>query len=252
MADQQLGDKFKDCLWRAHGRRCIYCENPILFVETEVDHVIPKYLLNDPKKFENIKKEYGLEKSFKIDGFENLAPSCSSCNSGKGTRTFTIGQIAIFLAKIKTRQELLTQCLEKKEKLSTLDHILVTIGKHIEEKVFSRTELFDALKKTGHIDFLDNSQPDFNISSKTIVNASQNVVQKETPVVFSNHALHSMKLRQISTDEVIAALKSGVRVENISVPQNETNRLTNKIRTHDGLVIIFEEKDGILWVVTVY
>ncbi len=102
MANQQFNDKFRECLWKVHGQRCFYCENPITFVELEIDHVVPEYLLNNPSEFEKVKKGYALEENFKIAGIENLVPACSKCNGKKSNLTFTIGQIAIFLAKIKT------------------------------------------------------------------------------------------------------------------------------------------------------
>ncbi len=113
--------------------------------------------------------------------------------------------------------------------------------------------MFNALKEKGHIDFT-KLNPDFNISSKAIVNASrsENFIQENTKVVFSAHAIHQMRVRQIDVIEVIAALEGGVRVENISTLQNISEKLIYKVRSHDGIVVIFEDKENTVWVVSAY
>lgn len=246
MANQKFSDKFRECLWKVHKEKCLYCENPIRFFDLEIDHLIPEYLIDNPEEFELKKTEYGLEKTFDIQGVENLAPSCSKCNNSKSSNFFTIGQTAIFLAKIKARKNAFDECLNSKDKFRKLDNILLSIDRAIKNEVFSKSELSEALTNKGYI-----SATNFNISSKQIITASENqkVIQDDTEIVISQHAMYQMMQRQISIDDVIYALQGGVQVENISSIQD---KLINKIRTHDGLVVIFESKNEILWVVTAY
>jgi 5-methylcytosine-specific restriction endonuclease McrA len=75
-------------VWTCHGHKCFWCEEPINFKETTVDHLIPESIANDRKQFAMLKKTYSLPRAFQINGFENLVPSHNACNVRKGARVF--------------------------------------------------------------------------------------------------------------------------------------------------------------------
>src|SRR4051794_11632776 len=76
MSEQRFSNAFREALWEAHLRKCLYCRKDIAFVEMKVDHVIPESAQKDYKRLLEVRKGLGLGSEFSILGFENLAPSC--------------------------------------------------------------------------------------------------------------------------------------------------------------------------------
>lgn len=239
MAQQQFTDTFRECLWRTHGQRCFYCDQPIRFIDFEVDHLFPEYLINNPKELGELLTKYGLDSNFDIKSHENLAPSCAPCNSKKGDIILPVGQVAILLAKIASKLDGVTKCIERKQQERSLGSILLSIGKAIDKKVFSKAELFNALKMKGYIDLTGGTG--LVISSKEIVTTRDelNINLETKEISWSKHALLRMAERNILISEVTAALLGGVNVESISLYREDPISPKYKVRTHTGIEIIF-------------
>jgi 5-methylcytosine-specific restriction endonuclease McrA len=86
MSQQRFSLQFREALWDVHDHRCIYCMMSLLFMEMEVDHVVPEQLLSDPPMLAKLTLEMALASSFDVLGYENLAPSCGDCNGKKHGR----------------------------------------------------------------------------------------------------------------------------------------------------------------------
>jgi hypothetical protein len=69
-------------LYAEYGKRCVWCREPVVFRELEVDHLVPRSLTG-PELAEALAR-YGLPSQFDVFGLENLVPSCGSCNRTKG------------------------------------------------------------------------------------------------------------------------------------------------------------------------
>ena len=54
-------------IWRAYGKKCFYCEQPLTFTEVTIDHVIPEHILDDAEQLQVIKIQYGLDTDFSIN-----------------------------------------------------------------------------------------------------------------------------------------------------------------------------------------
>lgn len=76
----------RHAIWTVHREECYICKEPLPFKELEIDHVIPKFLKENPAELAEVKKQFGLQDAFDIDGFENLLPSCRKCNQRKGSK----------------------------------------------------------------------------------------------------------------------------------------------------------------------
>jgi hypothetical protein len=85
-------------IWEAHGKRCAYCREPLLFKDLEVDHVIPRDAFTDPDKLQQIRLEQGLPDLFNPEGYENLSAACGACNRRKLAEMLAPGRLAIELA----------------------------------------------------------------------------------------------------------------------------------------------------------
>jgi hypothetical protein len=92
MSKLQISELEKYALWLAHCMKCFYCGEPISYAELEVDHIIPKYLLDHPGEYQGIDKKYGLSMDFPgfvINGSCNQVPAHGgSCNRRKGSSLF--------------------------------------------------------------------------------------------------------------------------------------------------------------------
>ncbi len=75
-------------VWEAHGHRCVWCREPVIFKYVELDHVLPESLLEDMKKLQTIKTHYGLGNDFEIDDWKNWVPLCRPCNNRKSKKVF--------------------------------------------------------------------------------------------------------------------------------------------------------------------
>ncbi len=83
MARKEIPTSRRAAIWRAHDKRCIYCTELVTFSDLDIDHVIPHSLLDRQQEFVQVKEEYGLSKTFDIDGLGNLVPSHRHCNYQK-------------------------------------------------------------------------------------------------------------------------------------------------------------------------
>ncbi|EJL6735015.1 DUF4258 domain-containing protein [Vibrio parahaemolyticus] len=248
MSSQQFSNDFRSCLWNIHKRKCFYCKEPIQYVELEVDHVIPESLSQNDKEFEKVKADYGLVKDFDLFGHQNLAPSCNSCNSDKSDNLLPPGYVAIALSKIEKKIEELEECLSKEKQDRKLGALLVSIGRAIEKKTFTKAELTDALKKKGLIEF----------TSKNTLSVTSNEISEEKPesnlfefddIVLTRHALIEMKSRTIDYERVIHALNNGVSIGKV-VHTKGANHY--KIRTRDGLEVVYTIKDRTIMILTCF
>src|SRR5882762_6248935 len=80
-----LNPQERFALYLVGRERCIWCSQPILYSEMEVEHIVPKYLQGD--ELSQTLALHGLPPDYDLDALENLAPSCGKCNGLKGIRT---------------------------------------------------------------------------------------------------------------------------------------------------------------------
>jgi 5-methylcytosine-specific restriction endonuclease McrA len=97
MAEQKFDFFERRAFWEAHGRRCAYCREPLSFEQLEIDHIMAESLLKDAERWERVRAEHGLPADFDLRGYENLQPSCASCNARKRAQPLAPGRAAIEL-----------------------------------------------------------------------------------------------------------------------------------------------------------
>lgn len=61
--------------------KCVWCTKPLVLVDMEVDHLIPKSLKGD--ELQEVLSAHGLPDSYDVEAEENFAPSCGGCNTYK-------------------------------------------------------------------------------------------------------------------------------------------------------------------------
>lgn len=68
---------------QAWNAQCAWCRRPVYFRDFEVEHLVPKSA--SPEELTRAIAEQGLREDFDVHASYNLAASCGSCNSRKGS-----------------------------------------------------------------------------------------------------------------------------------------------------------------------
>ena len=84
-------------IWTAHSKRCAYCEEPLKYADLEIDHIIPRSLLNKPQELQNLLALLSLPAGFDIESLNNLLPTHGNCNFRKKANVFGQANVRFFL-----------------------------------------------------------------------------------------------------------------------------------------------------------
>jgi 5-methylcytosine-specific restriction endonuclease McrA len=148
MAQQKFSADFRNALWEAHGRRCIYCRKPLLFSDMRIDHVIPEHLVHgDPDRRIAILQGIGLPANFDIQGNANLAPSCEQCNSEKSGDLLIEGTNPVTLTRVAKALSKLQKLLQQQKSAKDLDQAILIIVRALEHQKFTAEDFIDRLKE---------------------------------------------------------------------------------------------------------
>lgn len=78
--------KLHTALFEAWNSRCHDCEQTKYFVDTQIDHIIPRSLAD--AEVRDLMQQHGLPDGFHVDRPRNLALICTGCNRKKSNRTY--------------------------------------------------------------------------------------------------------------------------------------------------------------------
>lgn len=137
-------------LWRVYERKCFYCEQPLTFRETTIDHVLPESLLDKPDELSTIKTEYGLAAEFGINDYCNWAPAHQHCNRNKGS--FVSSKTPAFIKILETVQRKGKRAqLEEKRIVDNLKkgELLGKLGIALKKGILSLAEVNGFLNETS-------------------------------------------------------------------------------------------------------
>jgi 5-methylcytosine-specific restriction endonuclease McrA len=127
MARKEIPTSRRAAIWRAHERRCIYCTELVTFCDLDIDHIIPRSLLNCQQELVRLKKDYGLSKTFDIDGLGNLVPSHRHCNLQKHGQVLPKNRALHFLsiaeAKAAKAQKIETEIRRQMERNAVFSQV---------------------------------------------------------------------------------------------------------------------------------
>lgn len=147
MAQQKFDIDFREALWKAHGKRCIYCREPVRLFDMRIDHVIPEHLAHgDPDRRIAVLEEIGLPPDFNIRGHGNLAPSCDQCNSTKSGDVLVESTNPVTLTRVAKALGKLRKLLEQQKSVKEIDEAILIISRALEQKKFTAEDFVDRLK----------------------------------------------------------------------------------------------------------
>lgn len=150
MARQQVTFRKQFALWRAHGQRCQYCKEPLIFKDIWVEHILPYKLKKTDTELKRILSEYGLPDNFELDDYENWLPTHHHCNRDKGGRIPDKSEALHFIgiAKAKAIKARLEE--EKCDRNLTKNKLLGKLAIGIQRKLITREELSKFLDGFSH------------------------------------------------------------------------------------------------------
>lgn len=134
-------------VWIAHGSRCFWCERPIEFLQSTVDHVLPESLLQHPERLASLREIYALGETFQINGYENWVPCHSTCNSRKNVYlepTPSPAMVEIF-RRLRAKALLARSIAEHHEKDQTQGKIFARILSAIEKGTVTTDDIKELL-----------------------------------------------------------------------------------------------------------
>lgn len=104
MSDYKFSAAEKFGVWDAHEGRCFWCETPLEFPQTTIDHVLPESLEKDPARLATVLKDFGLAEDFKVNDFLNWVPAHSNCNSKKSATVFRVSPAMVAALEYVSRR----------------------------------------------------------------------------------------------------------------------------------------------------
>lgn len=143
---KNLDDPFvRESLWIVYKKRCFYCGDPLLFKNMQIDHLIP----NSFGKNKAI-EEYTLDSDFELNSYNNLVPSCASCNNKKRAKVYEKTRMLFLLENIERKVSILEKYeMSLREKDSDAE-LFIGIKKTIkEDKVYELIKLLNENELTS-------------------------------------------------------------------------------------------------------
>ncbi|MFX0009965.1 MAG: HNH endonuclease, partial [Candidatus Hermodarchaeota archaeon] len=137
---KSLEDPFvRESLFRGYNKRCVYCRNPLLFKNMQIDHVIPKSYGE-----ERAISYYGLSPDFELDSYYNLVPSCASCNNIKRAKAYNKIQILFILNEVKSKVPNIERIEKQLRKIDLTEEFSITIKKAVSEvQIYELIKMLD-------------------------------------------------------------------------------------------------------------
>ena len=246
MAQQRFSNAFRDALWQAHGKKCIHCTVPLMFMDMELDHIVPERLIDDPAALKSLLDSMGIAEGFNIQGYENLGPSCKSCNNKKAGGPFPPGYAVIILQRISGAIPKLKKLLAEKREEQSLDSVLRLISRSLENATFSEEALNEGLAKIIYRVKTSVEEPGMYVTPLG--------VEVEHPTIptllWSRHAQERMIQRGMSVSQLKYIIQASIENGALSgamVDQGKTFELSAS-----DFTFCFNKSDDKLMVKTVY
>lgn len=109
-------EKVRRALYEAYGRKTFYTNEPIDYIDMEIDHILPESLKKDKEKFQEICKEYELE-NFELNSLYNLVPTNKYENRTKSNKLLDKSAIIYYLQRAKEKvPEIERKIMENRDK----------------------------------------------------------------------------------------------------------------------------------------
>lgn len=249
MTPQSFTIAFKEALWKAHNCKCIYCEESLLFVDLEIDHVVPRS--STSAQLDDRRQRLGLSPDFNKFGIENCAPACRPCNRKKRDFGFADGFLSIVLTVIEEKIPKIKKLMEGRKAERTLDNMFREIMWQIEAGIISRPEV------VRRLDFVRDKASrmfDGGIEERYLQELvfSPPPIESGRKLMFLKHARERMRERGIDVDHLNNKIYDAVKAEDAVFQLEHTPRGNKLYITVDNqLEVVCLIKGKVIRVITV-
>ena len=128
-------------IWEAYGRVCLYCEEPIVFRDLEIDHILPEDLQGKLSELKVWKQRLNLGEDYPINDFPNWAASHHGCNKKKGNRISP--RLLFFIETAESKARKARQFWQQYEAANNANKVLSRLRALIENGTITRQEVID-------------------------------------------------------------------------------------------------------------
>lgn len=146
MSKTKIRAMIRTALWRANADRCFYCEEPVAYMDLEVDHLIAETTPDD--RLHELVKALGLGGGFHVNGSRNLVPTHHNCNRRKSNVEFTESSLRFYLERWGARQDAVERELSRLSRQSSNDRLLSLLASRIDAGHLTQVEVTRFLECT--------------------------------------------------------------------------------------------------------
>ena len=139
------------------GKKCFYCNQPLLYDECQIDHIIPESIGKSPESLTECIIHFNLPNDWKLQAIENLAPSCAICNNKKGV--MISNSAAFLLSQAAAKSSMVLQLLTRFQQEVSRERIVLDIVAAIQRGDFDPAELSQRLAQIGQPGSVEFSYP---------------------------------------------------------------------------------------------
>jgi len=136
-------------IWTAHSKRCAYCEEPLKYIDLEIDHIIPRSLRKKPQELQNLFAQLSLHANFDLDSLENILPAHGDCNFRKKARVFSQANVRFYLEIAQGKLGTIRGLIRQLEIESSREKLLALVEAALQSGNTDLGELAEVAAKTG-------------------------------------------------------------------------------------------------------
>jgi hypothetical protein len=145
VSKRRFSDAERLAIWKAHKRRCFYCDRPIEWDELAIDHIVPERLLDRAEELSKLIADYQIETAFpdfQINGHGNLVPAHQRpCNSRKAGDVFAKSTTLFYLDRVKAGMAAIEKALASFNHRRFRDNVFGYVSTAIDNRCISTKEL---------------------------------------------------------------------------------------------------------------
>jgi hypothetical protein len=153
MSNTSLDTPTRTGIWMAHKTKCFYCSNDIEFNDLNIDHIIPESVSDH--KLKELILEYGLNESFRINGFENLVPTHRICNQRKNDGVFNKASTLYYLKLTEKKVKAVRIEINKLKRKNFFNKLHSKIASALEQDFINIDELVKIINEKRNIDWTE-------------------------------------------------------------------------------------------------
>ncbi len=139
MSKTKVSVLLRTALWRTKNCRCFYCNEPVNFIDLQIDHIIPE--TTDLEYLQELIVKLELPREFTLNSPQNLVPTHHGCNSKKSNQKFSEGSLRYYLEIWSPRQGDIERHLQQLQDQSKNEKLLTALASRIEGGFLSSHEV---------------------------------------------------------------------------------------------------------------